>query len=60
MERLRMRRLGDVDNDLRELRMWRWRQRVNNREGCGCVMKKVKVVGGPYSKGVSKLNVSER
>jgi hypothetical protein len=48
----RLRGLEDVENDLRKLKVKR-RQKENNREEWASVVKEAKVLGGPYSQGVS-------
>jgi hypothetical protein len=34
--RLSLRRLGDMENDIRELKVKRWRHEANNREELAC------------------------
>jgi hypothetical protein len=38
--------ISDVENDLRELKVNRWRQKVNSKEELASVSKKAKVLRG--------------
>lgn len=44
MGRFRLRFLGDVEDDLRELKVKRWKKKTNNREEWTPVVKEVKVL----------------
>jgi hypothetical protein len=39
--------VNDVENDLRSLKVKRWRQNANNREQWESVIKEAKVLGEP-------------
>ncbi|KAJ9588133.1 hypothetical protein L9F63_018491 [Diploptera punctata] len=47
--RQKLRWLDKVEEDLRQLKMKRWRQKASNREEWAVVMKEAKVLRGPYS-----------
>jgi hypothetical protein len=49
-----MRWLKDVGKDLREMKFKRWQEKAVDREEWASVVKRAKVVRGPYSRGVSK------
>jgi hypothetical protein len=51
--RPRLRWLGDVGKDMREMKVKRWRQKAADREEWTFVFKEAKAVTGPYSRGVS-------
>jgi hypothetical protein len=48
-----MRWVEDVENDLRELKVKRWRQNPNNREEWTLVVKESEVRRGPQNQGAS-------
>jgi hypothetical protein len=52
--RPRLRWLGDVGKDLREMKVKRWRQKAADREEWVSVIKEAKALRGPYTRGVSK------
>jgi hypothetical protein len=54
MGRPRLRWLKDVERDLRELKVKRWRQKAVGREEWTSVIKEAKALRGPYSHGESK------
>jgi len=45
--RPRVRWLEDVEKDVREMKIKRWRQKAVDREGWAAVIKEAKAVGGP-------------
>jgi hypothetical protein len=44
-----------VENDLRVMKIKRWRKKAQNREEWASVIKEAKVLKGPYSQGASKF-----
>ena len=49
-----LRWLEDVEKDLQEMKVKKWRQKSIDREEWASVMKEAKAVRGPYSQGVTK------
>jgi hypothetical protein len=54
MGRPRQRRLEAAENDLRNMKVTRWRYKAVDRDEWASVIKEAKAVRGPYSQGVSK------
>jgi hypothetical protein len=48
-----LRLLEDVENDLQELKLKRWRQKASQGEKCTSVIKETKVFEGQYSQRIS-------
>jgi len=44
----------DVEKDLREMKVKRWRQKTVDREERASVSKETKALRGPYGQGVNK------
>jgi hypothetical protein len=53
-KRPRLRWLGDVLKDLREIKVKRWRQKIVDREEWASVIREAKAVRGPQSQKASK------
>jgi hypothetical protein len=46
--------LEDVERDLREMKVKRWRQKAVDREEWAIVIEEAKALRGPYSRGVNE------
>jgi hypothetical protein len=53
MEKSKLRWLVDVENDIRDLNVIKWRLMASNKEDSASVIKEDKALRGPYSQRVS-------